>query len=409
MNHRPGKRLLRSINLLQEELTALREVNTQQMKLITDYMSVLDNFTYEKGIPSRSAMYLYERMLLASCLDNLQLTDQEYRYLLARCGPLSDSTKQSLEINEEDHGKAIMVFTIVTIIFLPLSFVTSFLGMNTTDIRDMGSSSSLFWSIAVPLTAVTMGSILYIGYNGDELRNKSSSLYRAITGKQDRSTSARGISVAQRKRARKLVADSNTTLDFTSLADEAEFANPRPYNHYRIPYEPGEPYNDDDDLHRPQRRQHTLEPPTMEWEPYASAPVPEPRTNLRTQHYMPRTGIPITQIKVFNERKEVINMPTSFEPAGRRASHAPPPPLISRPSPWDRRISVQDYGMDEPMRRHIPRPRGYQQPERAPAPYEWTKKSHRHHRSDRQEPRRRRNDRYNAWNEPDDEGWDYFR
>src|SRR5690242_16586760 len=101
-------------------------------------------------------MFPYERMLLSSITDSLALTDQEYRYLLTRCGPLSDSTKQSLEINEEDHGKAILVFTVVTVIFLPLSFVTSYLGMNTTDIRDMGSSSRLFWAIAVPLTALTM-------------------------------------------------------------------------------------------------------------------------------------------------------------------------------------------------------------------------------------------------------------
>ncbi|KAJ4349262.1 hypothetical protein N0V95_004753 [Ascochyta clinopodiicola] len=248
VNHRPGKRLLRSINLLQEELTALREVNTQQYKLISNYMSVLDDATYEKDIPRRRAMYPYERMLLVSCQENLQLTDQEFRYLLARCGPLADSTKQSLEINEEDHGKAIMVFTIVTIIFLPLSFVTSFLGMNTTDIRDMGSSSSLFWAIAVPLTAVTMGSILYIGYNGDELRDAFSSLYRTVTGKQDRSIGARGISVAQRKRARRVVGTSNSTLDFKSLADEAEYANPRPDDYQRTAYRAGGAYYGEDEL-----------------------------------------------------------------------------------------------------------------------------------------------------------------
>ncbi|KAG9197511.1 hypothetical protein G6514_001505 [Epicoccum nigrum] len=203
VNHRPSKRLLRSINLLQEELAALQEVNYQQVKLVTNYISVLDDMTYKSDIPSRRAMFPYERLLLQSCQDFLGMTAQEYRYLLARCGPLSDSTKQSLEITEEDHGKAIMVFTIVTVIFLPLSFVTSFLGMNTTDIRDMGSSSSLFWSIAIPLTAITMASVLYIGYNGDDLRDFFDMLYRTATGKQSRSAGARGISVAQRTLARK--------------------------------------------------------------------------------------------------------------------------------------------------------------------------------------------------------------
>jgi Mg2+ and Co2+ transporter CorA len=127
-------------------------------------MQVLDDSTYEKDLPSRRAMYPYEKQLLISCLDHLSLTREDYADQIRRCGPLSESTKQSLEINEEDHGKAIMIFTIVTIIFLPLSFVTSYLGMNTSDIRDMESRQSLFWSIAIPLTAVTMGSILFISY-----------------------------------------------------------------------------------------------------------------------------------------------------------------------------------------------------------------------------------------------------
>ncbi|KAH8725894.1 hypothetical protein GQ44DRAFT_652078 [Phaeosphaeriaceae sp. PMI808] len=223
VNHRPGKRLIRSINLLQEELHILTEVNTWQMKLVQNYMRVLDDSTYAKKIPSRSAMFPYERMLLHSCLDSLTLASEEYNELIRRCGPLSDRTKQSLEINEEDHGKAIMVFTIVTIIFLPLSFVTSYLGMNTSDIRDMASKQSLFWIISIPLTIVTMGSALFISYNGDRMRDAIMSI-----GNQQSSGSARGISVAQRKRAQKLQNDSNSVLGYASIADEAEYADPRP-------------------------------------------------------------------------------------------------------------------------------------------------------------------------------------
>jgi hypothetical protein len=199
-------------------------------------MQVLDDSTYEKYLPSRRAMYPYEKQLLISCLDHLSLTREDYADQIRRCGPLSESTKQSLEINEEDHGKAIMIFTIVTIIFLPLSFVTSYLGMNTSDIRDMESRQSLFWSIAIPLTAVTMGSILFISYNGDELRDAIGAFYRTLAGKQDRGITARGISVAQRKRARNL-ASVTDTLDYGSLADEAEYMNPR-VNDYPFVYKP---------------------------------------------------------------------------------------------------------------------------------------------------------------------------
>jgi hypothetical protein len=272
VNHRPGKRLIRSINLLQEELQVLIEVNKWQTKLIDNYTRVLDDTTYDKDIPSRRAMFPYERMLLESCRDNLSLSREDYEELFSRCGPLSDRTKQSLEINEEDHGKAIMVFTIVTIIFLPLSFVTSYLGMNTADIRDMTSNQSLFWIIAVPLALVTMGSTMFIGYNGDELRDAIVSVYRTATGKQDGSTSARGISVAQRKRVRQLQSDSNSTLNDASLADEAEYADPRP-----------EYLGDDYGWTTYQGQYNTLE--TGPTSPILKADfgVPQPRANFRTQ------------------------------------------------------------------------------------------------------------------------------
>lgn len=92
-------------------------------------MHVLDDTSYECESLSRKAMFGYEQVLLQSCLDDLQLVSEDYADLIRRCGPLGNKTKQSLEINEEDHGKAIMVFTVVTVVFLPLSFVTSYLGM----------------------------------------------------------------------------------------------------------------------------------------------------------------------------------------------------------------------------------------------------------------------------------------
>ncbi|KAF1970652.1 hypothetical protein BU23DRAFT_556613 [Bimuria novae-zelandiae CBS 107.79] len=223
VNHRPSKRLLRSINLLKEELNILTQVNDWQTQLVNNYALVLDDTTYPVDIPSRRAFYRFEKFLLRSCLERLALDGEEYQDQIRRCGPLTESTKQSAEINEEDHGKAIMVFTIVTVIFLPLSFVTSYLGMNTSDIRDMDNTQSLFWETALPLTVGVMAIMLAIAYNGDEILDFASSVYRYLTGKQDRSLSARGISVLQRNRAPKN-AGSSTTL---SLADDAEYAAPR--------------------------------------------------------------------------------------------------------------------------------------------------------------------------------------
>lgn len=67
-----------------------------------------------------------------------------------------------IESNKDRQEAAILVFTIVTIIFLPLSFVSSFLGMNTTDIRNMDTHQWLFWACAIPLTTVVVGLSLLV-------------------------------------------------------------------------------------------------------------------------------------------------------------------------------------------------------------------------------------------------------
>jgi hypothetical protein len=211
-------------------------------------------------------MFPHERRLLTTCLDNLDLARQDYTDLLRRCGPLSDRTKQSLEINEEDHGKAIMVFTIVTVIFLPLSFVTSFFGMNTSDLRDMDSRQSLFWAVAIPLTVGTVGTCLLVGYNGDEIRDAVSDVYRNVVGKQGRSTrtTAQGISFAQRKNVGlKMQREGDREGNSVSMADEAEFASPREEFEYPT-YPP---------------------PPVEDVVPYSMAIPIEPRSNFRQRQY----------------------------------------------------------------------------------------------------------------------------
>ena len=64
---------------------------------------------------------------------------------------------QRIEANKDRQEAAILVFTAVTIIFLPLSFVSSIFGMNTYDIRNMGTRQWLFWATAVPVTVLVIG------------------------------------------------------------------------------------------------------------------------------------------------------------------------------------------------------------------------------------------------------------
>lgn len=73
-----------------------------------------------------------------------------------------------IDSNKDRQEAAIYAFTIVTIIFLPLSFVSGFLGMNTSDMRNMSQKQWVFWAAAIPLTLViVIISLLWAG----ELKN----------------------------------------------------------------------------------------------------------------------------------------------------------------------------------------------------------------------------------------------
>ncbi|KAM3552768.1 hypothetical protein MY1884_007032 [Beauveria asiatica] len=99
----------------------------------------------------------------------LSQRDFEVRTLLGRSQRLREQVKQSIEILEEGHGKAIRVFTIVTLFFLPLSFISSFFGMNVADIRKKKSNQPLFWSIALPVTLGVLAIAFLYGYKWDSM------------------------------------------------------------------------------------------------------------------------------------------------------------------------------------------------------------------------------------------------
>jgi Mg2+ and Co2+ transporter CorA len=118
----------------------------------------------------RHQFTLFQRMLDAreSALQNL---DKRFIYrvntdldeMIRHFSTLSDYAIQaefwarnSIEVRSEANNKAIYVFTAVTVIFLPLSFVTGLLGMNTFDIRNLTHGQWLFWATALPFTLAVL-------------------------------------------------------------------------------------------------------------------------------------------------------------------------------------------------------------------------------------------------------------
>lgn len=66
-----------------------------------------------------------------------------------------------IESINDRHEAAILILTAVTVIFLPLSFMSSIFGMNTADIRNMNKGQWVFWVSATPVTIAVIGLSLF--------------------------------------------------------------------------------------------------------------------------------------------------------------------------------------------------------------------------------------------------------
>lgn len=168
-HRRPQKRVFLHIHALEEELEALRGLVKAQKLLMIKYLKVISPKSFRITNTTRIGQYRTEDSMGRFQLDQLIGRGREIDILKAKSKSLKEEVKQTLEILEEDHGKAIRVFTIVTLFFLPLSFVSSFMGMNTTDIRDTEFTQRIFWTTATPVTAAVLALAFLYGYKGDQI------------------------------------------------------------------------------------------------------------------------------------------------------------------------------------------------------------------------------------------------
>ncbi|KAK4234084.1 hypothetical protein C8A03DRAFT_38158 [Achaetomium macrosporum] len=95
-------------------------------------------------------------ILLHECLKNLFLKKAELKVMRDTAIMLRKTNETNLNRTKDRQERAIYAFTIVTVIFLPLSAVASVFGMNTADIRDMDLGQWAYWATAMPVTIVVV-------------------------------------------------------------------------------------------------------------------------------------------------------------------------------------------------------------------------------------------------------------
>ncbi|KAK1985992.1 hypothetical protein LZ30DRAFT_583045 [Colletotrichum cereale] len=125
-NRKPKRGAFVAIHALEEELEALRVVVASQQHLLRSYQKLLSPLSfgsrttdrlYYKG---RKASFKLESKCIRGQQRRLAERDKALSILQRKARTLRDETKQRIEILDEGHGKAIRVFTIVTLFFLPL-------------------------------------------------------------------------------------------------------------------------------------------------------------------------------------------------------------------------------------------------------------------------------------------------
>ncbi len=149
-----------------EELDVIKTILKQQRRTLSNYREGVD-------IDTNFDISHLSLTVLNNLLENINRRTHFFEELLTDA---QSAQAQSRLLKSESNNKAILVFTVTTIVFLPLSFVTSYLGMNTSDLRNMQSRQTLFWVIGTPVAVVVFGIALLAAFYG-EITHRATRLY----------------------------------------------------------------------------------------------------------------------------------------------------------------------------------------------------------------------------------------
>lgn len=161
-----SRRLLLEINRVSEELDIINDVLRQQKAVLTPFRESLDPATFKVPSIPRKMKFQYEAKSIDNILKAINDSIIDCGELRERASRLAIQNVQLVETQLEDNSKAIIVFTVVTIFFLPLTFVTGFFGMNVVGINPTTSTVKHFWVIALPITFGVVFSCLFAAFSG---------------------------------------------------------------------------------------------------------------------------------------------------------------------------------------------------------------------------------------------------
>ncbi|KAI0023918.1 hypothetical protein F4780DRAFT_684919 [Xylariomycetidae sp. FL0641] len=149
--------LVRAYLVCIDELTVLEEIVSKKQDFFTRLREdclALEAQDAEAGILPDSnegetalSRIAFAEHAMEECSTQCKRLNADLRESLHSLFQLRSIEQNELAIMADNQNKAIFVFTGVTIIFLPLSFFTSYFGMNIKDIQNNNWTEAYFWKV----------------------------------------------------------------------------------------------------------------------------------------------------------------------------------------------------------------------------------------------------------------------
>ncbi|KLO86143.1 uncharacterized protein Y057_14060 [Fusarium fujikuroi] len=131
----------------------------QEVATVNDYMELDDDFLFDMASSSKLSPTDaggLRGLFFLECSRLIEQREFEFRRFSDFSKDLERAITYKMDFTRDRQERAIYAFTLVTIIFLPISAVSSIFGMNTTDVRDMNYSQWLYWVVAIPVTVLVI-------------------------------------------------------------------------------------------------------------------------------------------------------------------------------------------------------------------------------------------------------------
>ena len=166
---RPSRRLLKRINAFQEEVDIVNGVLLQQRKVLIQFRKCLDPTEFKRPSIARKMRFKFEKSGIERVSTHIREQRRYCKELRDRAKVLEDQNVRLVETLADDNSRVIFIFTFITILFLPLSFVATFFGMNVQGINPTNSTTSHFWFIGAPLTGGILVICMIFVFKGEDV------------------------------------------------------------------------------------------------------------------------------------------------------------------------------------------------------------------------------------------------